>query len=72
MCTHSYDHARETGGVDMTLMSSEKQIEEITKGKALIKKALGKEPSSVVRLPGGNMNEVTVRLIAPYVSAEIG
>lgn len=72
VCTHSYDHARGAGGTDITGMTAEKQIEEITKGKSMISKAIGRECSSVVRLPGGNLTSVTARLIAPYVSAEIG
>ena len=72
VCTHSYDHARSAGGIDMTIMTAEKQIEEITKGQKVIAKAIGHDASSVVRLPGGNISEVTCRLIAPYVSAEIG
>ena len=72
VCTHTYDHARAAGGTDITLMSAEKQIEEVTKGKSAIAKAIKGDVSSVVRLPGGNLSELTCRIIAPYVSAEIG
>lgn len=72
ICTHSYDHARPVGGSDMTIMSAEKQIQEITKGQNLIAQAIGHDASTVVRLPGGNINANTVRLIAPYVTAELG
>lgn len=72
VCTHTYDHARGAGGVDITIMTAEKQIEEVTKGKATIAKAIKKDVSSVCRLPGGNLNAVTCRLLAPFVSAEIG
>ncbi len=47
----------------MTIMTAEKQIEEITKGQKVISKAIGEEASTVVRLPGGNINEITCRLI---------
>ena len=72
VCTHSYDHARAAGGTDMTGMSAEKQIQEITKGKQMISKAIDGDVSSVVRVPGGNLTANTCRLIAPFVSAEIG
>lgn len=72
VCTHTYDHARGVGGTDITVMSAEKQIQEIVKGQESIAKALKKDASKVCRLPGGNMNAITARLIAPYVNAEIG
>lgn len=72
VCTHTYDHARAAGGTDMTGMSAEKQIWEITEGKKMISRAIDGDVSSVVRVPGGNLNSVTSRLIAPFVSAEIG
>ncbi len=56
----------------MTGKSAEKQIQEITKGKQMIAKAIDGDVSSVVRVPGGNLTANTSRLIAPYVSAEIG
>ena len=56
----------------MTGMSAEKQIQEITKGKEMIAKAIKGNVSSVVRVPGGNLTTNTARLIAPYVTAEIG
>lgn len=72
VCTHTFDHARAVGGTDITLMSAEKQVQEVTKGKEAIAKAIKGEVSSVVRLPGGNLSPLTCRLIAPYVTAEIG
>lgn len=56
----------------MTGLSAEKQIWEITEGKSMINKATGEEVSSVVRVPGGNLSTVTCRLIAPFVSTELG
>lgn len=72
VCTHTYDHARPAGGTDMTGMSAEKQIKEITKGKEMIAKSINGDVSSVVRVPGGNLTTNTARLIAPFVTAEIG
>lgn len=73
VCTHSYDHGRPAGGVDITSMSAEGQIKEVTKGQETIAKALGnKQVSTICRLPGGNINAVTLRLIGKYVTSEIG
>lgn len=38
----------------------------------MIGKATGEEVSSIVRVPGGNLSTNTCRLIAPFVSAELG
>lgn len=53
-------------------MSADKQIEEVKDGMEMIRKATGEEVSNVVRLPGGNLSAMTVRLLAPFVSCEIG
>ena len=72
VCSHTYDHARASGGVDVTLLNAEEQIQEITKGQSVLSSALGHKCSNIMRLPGGNLNETTIRLMSPYVSAEIG
>ncbi|MDO5329597.1 MAG: polysaccharide deacetylase family protein [Coriobacteriia bacterium] len=73
VCTHTYDHGRAVGGTDITSMSAEKQIMEVTKGQETIAKALGnKQVSTICRLPGGNINAVTLRCIGKYVTAEMG
>lgn len=73
ICTHTFDHARGDGkSVDLSLMSPEQQIEEITKGYQAIKDATGQEASTVIRTPGGNYKPVTQQVLAPYISAEIG
>lgn len=73
VATHTYSHARGEGGsVDMGRMSPEAQIEEVTKGYESIKSATGVEPSHVLRTPGGNYSTDTMRILEPYVDAEIG
>ena len=73
ICTHTYDHAEGSGeGVNITYMSKSEQREEITKGFDAIKKVTGEDASTVVRLPGGNMNNKTVDILSDLVTAEIG
>lgn len=73
ICTHSWDHADGSGnGVDMTLMSPEEQVEEITKGQEAITKVTGGETPKVFRSPGGNFHDEIIWNVAPYVSYEIG
>lgn len=73
ICTHSFDHAKGDGkSVDLGLMSTEQQIEEITKGYDAIREALGEEPSTVIRTPGGNFSAAVQKNLSPYISAEIG
>lgn len=73
ICTHSWDHAEGSGnGVDMTIMSPEEQVEEITKGQEAITKVTGGEAPKVFRSPGGNFHDEIIWNVAPYVSYEIG
>ncbi|MDO4404766.1 MAG: polysaccharide deacetylase family protein [Atopobiaceae bacterium] len=73
VCTHSWDHAAGAGqGVNLTYMSSQEQIDEIQKGYAAIKEALGTEPVHIIRTPGGNFYGSIVDTLWPYVDAEIG
>ena len=72
VCTHSYDHADPAGGVDISVMSAEEQVEEILHGMQTIVDATGVDASRVVRLPGGNMNEDVVKNLQPYIDYEIG
>ena len=71
--THSWDHASGSGeGVDLTLMSAEEQIAEITQGYAAIARVLGKEPTHIMRAPGGNFHDDIIYTLWDYVDAEIG
>ena len=73
IATHSYDHASGSGqGVNLTYMSHEEQINEVTKGISAIEKALGHEVSHVLRAPGGNYYGEMVETLHPYVEAEVG
>lgn len=73
VCTHSWDHAEGSGqGVNLTFMSAEEQVNEITKGYAAIADVLGEEPSHVTRCPGGNFYGEMVDTLWPYIDAEIG
>lgn len=73
ICTHTWDHAEGSGqGVNLTYMSSEEQIAEVTKGYEAIKQVLGEEPSHVMRAPGGNYYGEMVSTLQSYVDAEVG
>ena len=73
ICTHTYDHAEGSGqGVNLTFMSAEEQIAEVTQGYASIKEVLGEEPSHVLRAPGGNYYGSIISTLEPYVDAEVG
>jgi len=73
VCTHTYDHASGSGqGVNITYMSAEEQINEVQRGYASIKEALGEEPSHILRAPGGNFYGDAIANLEPYVDAEIG
>ena len=73
IATHSYDHADGSGqGVNMTLMSTDEQIAEITKGFDAIESVLGHQVSRVMRAPGGNYYGPMVETLASHVTAELG
>ena len=73
LCTHTWDHAEGSGqGVNLTYMSAEEQIAEITKGYDAIKAITGQEASRIIRAPGGNYSGDIVWTLEPYVDAEIG
>lgn len=73
VCTHSWDHAAGSGGgVNLTFMSSQEQIDEVQKGYAAIKEVLGEEPPHIMRAPGGNFFDSIIDTLWPYVDAEIG
>lgn len=73
ICTHTFDHASGDGkGVDLGLMSAEQQIEEVTKGYDAIRDALGTDPSTVIRTPGGNFGADVQKNLSPHISSEIG
>ncbi len=73
VCTHTWDHADGSGGgVDITRMSSQEQVEEVTKGYKAIKDATGEEPKHILRAPGGNFHDEAITNLWDYVDAEIG
>lgn len=73
ICTHSWDHAADSGnGVDLTRMSAEEQIDEVTKGYEAIEAVTGTTASHVFRAPGGNFTGSIVWTLRDYVDAEIG
>ncbi len=73
LCTHTWDHADGSGqGVNLTYMSAEEQIAEVTKGYDAIKAITGQEASRVIRAPGGNYYDDIIWTLEPYVDAEIG
>lgn len=73
LCTHTWDHAAGSGqGVNLTYMSAEEQIAEVTKGYDAIKAITGTEASHIIRAPGGNYSGDIVWTLEPYVDAEIG
>lgn len=73
IATHSYDHADGSGqGVNMTLMSTDEQIAEVTKGFKAIEDVLGYQVSRVMRAPGGNYYGPMVETLASHVTAEFG
>lgn len=71
--THTYDHADGSGqGVDIGLMSSNEQVQEVEKGYKAIADVLGEEPKHILRAPGGNFNDDSITVLWDYVDAEIG
>ncbi len=73
ICTHTYDHAAGSGkGVNITYMSNKEQIQEIEKGYSCIKEVTNNDASTVVRLPGGNLNEKTADNIKDLITCEAG
>ena len=73
ICTHTWDHASGSGqGVNITYMSADEQIWEVTEGFKAIADATGEEPSHILRAPGGNFYGDAVTNLWPYLDAEIG
>lgn len=71
--THTYDHASGSGqGVDLTLMTKEEQLKEVSNGFKAIEEVVGHSVSRVMRAPGGNYYGRLVTNLAPHVTAEIG
>ncbi len=71
--THSRDHAKGDGnGVDLTRMTPEDQIAEITDGYDAIQEVTGTAPATIIRAPGGNFDGDILKTLAPYVTYEIG
>ena len=73
VCTHSWDHAAGSGGgVNLTYMSADEQVEEIALGMEAIEKATGAPAPRIIRAPGGNFYGSIVETLQPYIDAEIG
>lgn len=73
ICTHSWDHASGSGGgVNLSFMTKDEQIDEITKGYEAIQSSLGTEASHVIRTPGGNFPPDVIANLSPLITHEIG
>lgn len=73
VASHSFDHARGSGqSVNLGYMTEDEQRQEITKGYEVIEQTIGAPASSSFRVPGGNLNEETARILSDYSIAEIG
>lgn len=73
VCTHSWDHAAGSGdGTNLTLMTSQEQIDEILKGYQAIADVLGEEPEHIMRAPGGNFYGNLIDTLWQYVDVEVG
>lgn len=73
VATHTYDHASGSGqGVNLTYMSKDEQIAEITKGYQAIEDVIGTSISHILRAPGGNYYGEMVETLHPYVDVEVG
>ncbi|MCD8316125.1 MAG: polysaccharide deacetylase family protein, partial [Eggerthellaceae bacterium] len=73
IATHSYDHAAGDGlSTNLTFMSEDQQIAEITQGYDAIEAVTGVTPEQIIRAPGGNYYGNILTTLQPYVYAEIG
>lgn len=71
--SHSWDHAAGSGqGVNMTYMTADEQVSEVTKGFDAIDGVVGTKVSRVFRAPGGNYYGSLIETLHPYVTAEVG
>lgn len=71
--SHTWDHASGSGqGVNLTYMTADEQVTEVTKGFDAIDSTLGTKVSRVFRAPGGNYYGSLISTIHPYVTAEVG
>ena len=73
ICTHTFDHAAGSGqGVNLSFMSPQEQLDEVTKGMQAIASATGADASTVIRAPGGNFPLAVWQNVESAVTAEIG
>ena len=71
--SHTWDHAAGSGGgVDLTKMSADEQVNEVDKGFQAIEDTLGTQVSRVLRAPGGNYHGDIISTLKDHVTAEIG
>ncbi len=73
IATHTYDHASGSGGgLDLTKMTADEQVDEVEKGFSAIEDVLGTSVSHILRAPGGNYYGSIITNLASHVTAEIG
>ena len=71
--THTWDHASGSGGgVDLTKMSPDEQVQEVEKGFQAIDQAIGEQTPRILRAPGGNYHGDIIPNLKDYVVAEVG
>lgn len=72
VATHTWDHAAGSGqGVSLGYMSKDEQRNEVTRGLQAIKDATGKDPSKVLRAPGGNFPFKVWKNVDDLIDAEV-
>ena len=71
VCTHSYDNAL-VGGGEMSQLSPEQQIDQLTHGLQTITDAIGYEPTKYVRLGENPLTDGSIMILASHIDAEIG
>ena len=71
--SHTWDHASGSGGgVDLTKMSTQEQLDEVNKGFNAIDSVLGTQTERILRAPGGNYHGSIITTLKDTVKAEIG
>lgn len=72
LASHTYSYAHSIGDFNFSKITAEEQVKEIEGGFDALEKATGVAPSRVVRLPGGDMDNVGVYNLASHLVAEVG
>lgn len=72
VCTHTWNHAGGSGqGVSLAYMTKAEQRDEVIQGQQAIKDATGKDPSKVLRAPGGNFPFSVWKNVDDLITAEV-